>query len=210
LIPGLIDALSENLKLQKENPEIAVVTDINRKIAARKAVSSEANTTIASVLNNLVTPKGKEFFPWTDFSNGKCHLMIAFSFPMIRTVALQKTVTQIEHDRFLALDCFKLFKSYKQASEAVAMNCTDYMYAIDLGEDVEGSARIISKVLQDVYEVDRFTEIEYFTVSSKNMEKLEKERDKASGRDKQNLYSKTIYWILAVIGFIIYLLYQLS
>jgi hypothetical protein len=210
--PGLIDALDENIRLQKEKPGIPVVTDINRKVDAKEAYHKGINTTIVSVFSDIYTSDGKPFFPEADFSNGKCHLMIGLSFEVQPDFAaiLNKLLGTKEHEKFIQLDCLDLFERYQVKGEGDKRYFTYYQYAIDFGEDVEGAARIISKVLREVYDVNKFTELAFFTASNENIDELEKQRDKVSGKDKQNSYVKLIYWIAGIIGFIIWLLYQLG
>ena len=78
VLPGLIEKLTENLEIQKEDPNASVVTDVLRKVSFAKATIG-GRSMLASVLNGLVTHDNKIFFPET-INDGKLHLMVAFYF----------------------------------------------------------------------------------------------------------------------------------
>ncbi|MDR1181493.1 MAG: hypothetical protein LBL13_05915 [Bacteroidales bacterium] len=169
VLPGLIEELEENLRLQRENSSISVVTDINREISTGQAILGN-RTTIASVLSSLQTSDGKVFFPEAD--DGRPHLMIAFMFDSESGGIVVKN----EQKRFENLDCIDLFTRHKKVTNMI-YNLGIFEYAIDFGEDVEGAARIISTVLRKVFKVNNSTELQYYTVCGDNLKEIEKKRD---------------------------------
>jgi len=107
------------------------------------------------------------------------------------------------HKRFKKLDIFNLFTpmKYKTGSIYGFKYCE---YAIDFGTDTEGAARILSKVLHDVYDVAYHdTELEFITLHGRG-EELDKSR-------KQNKpwYERYIWWIGLGAGLLIWILINL-
>ena len=142
--PGLAAELKKNLRLQEENPEECVVTDLYAKIG------DDVNA--CGILRT-------GYCCWQDdqdieLGNGSDGLIVIKSFD--RYVDLNGTEDfNKEMDdrlsRFKQLDCFELFTSHTCTSvDEYGYKRYFREYAIDFGKDAEGAARLISEILQKV------------------------------------------------------------
>lgn len=141
IFPGLIEELRRNLKLQEENPNIGVATDLFK-------VKDNGECECINIMNG---------FSWGDntvspeFNVGKKQFCIAMNFSTLTDVDSYKEYND-KQDAYLAkfrlLDSFPLFTPH---------NCTfvdewgksryGREYAINFGTDVEGAARLVSEIL---------------------------------------------------------------
>ena len=181
VLPGLINALQENFIIQKENRNALVVTDINKKISTIEAILGH-KTTLAYVVSNLQKSNKKSFF--TEADDGQPHLMVAFDFLGNDSVQVKK------YKKFKNLDCFNLFTNKRNT------------YIIDFGRDIEGAARILSKVLREVFNVGNGENLEYFTTFGNDTKEIEKKR-----KQKKSWYER-YSWLIAIAFFVLALIWR--
>ncbi len=156
VFPGLVEELRQNFKLQEKHPMDFVCTDI--------VLEDKKNNTFytLSVLRTgrTVWYDGKKFD-----SFGKTQGFI-IGFKLRKDV----DVDQKQHERFKELDCYPLF-TYR---EVISDHLDEYM--LDFGEDAEGAARLISDIIQKVYLVPLFENLEMHTgVGVVNVERMRKQ-----------------------------------
>jgi hypothetical protein len=191
VLPGLLDALKQNLGIQEENPSLMVVTDVFKEVSMAQ-MSIGKKSVLASVIKYLATHDGKIFFRDIDVNDGKQHLMVAFGFDR------ELFVDRQAHDRFKKLGSYELFTCRKSGNI--------YEYAIDFGEDAEGAARILSEALHTVHKIPYGTQLNYKTYFG-NSDNIEQERD-----DTKPWYEKYKWWLITgvlVIGWLIKILSDL-
>ena len=143
VFPGLVEELKRNLKLQSENLNVVVVTDMLKETAT-------GNKSCISIISSLLwadDTKSPEF----DRSEGKKQLCISIGFDTYTDVANHKEFND-EMDaqlaRFRQLDSFPLFTAHNCTYEdEYGSSCYGREYAINFGEDAEGAARLVSEIL---------------------------------------------------------------
>jgi hypothetical protein len=127
---GLVGALKRNLDLQKaSNYTVDVGTDIYLD-----------SRCIAFIMNDIPL-----LFP-TKSRDGKPHLMVLFMFFPDTEGGDELCVR-----KFRNLDIYELFIENIQFNDGVK----GYDYAIDFGGDAEGAARLLSRVIHDLYLMKR-------------------------------------------------------
>ena len=193
VLPGLISELQKNLDLQAQNPNAPVVTDIFKKVTALEAGFGRRSV-IAEVHKNVADEKGNPFFPDADFSNGQQHLMVCFLFDSL-------LIDKKRYDKFKKLDIYHLF-THRTFSGSAAFEKI-HSYTIDFGNDAEGAARLLSRVLHEVYDIGYNEQLEYNTYSG-SADSIEAKRDEA-----KPWYERYIYWIAGVITVVIILISNL-
>lgn len=176
ILPGLIKALQENIRLQKENNKLAVATDIYGEYFTKE------DYCFASVVssNHLKFRSGKKAFPYTKEGIG-----VVFCFEIKSFKWLEKDdVNVIEskrikntHEKFKNLEIFNLFTSYTTSEKVLADEDKYYEYAIDFGEDAEGAARLLSDVLNQVYDIPIEGHLDYITNVGDDIENSRFEHD---------------------------------
>jgi hypothetical protein len=140
VFPGLVEELKRNLKLQSENPKVAVATDLNKKVDNR--YESLCIMSGLSWQDGTVSP---------EFDGSKKGLCIANNFSTYMDVANNKEFND-EMDaqlaRFRQLDSFPLFTAHICTYEDnYGYSRYGRVYAINFGEDAEGAARLVSEIL---------------------------------------------------------------
>lgn len=192
---GLIEALTENVELQKQFRNEMVVTDISKKISVKEVLTKNKSSSLASILSALATQDGKGiYFPDADYE--KPHLMVAFGFNEQTSIADKQF-----HKRFKKLDVFNLFtcKEYNLNGNLIGLRY--YEYAIDFGEDAEGAARLLSKILYEVYEIEyNDRDLEIITFHGENGKKLEKERLNNKAWYEKHLWTIIIGIIMLIVS----------
>lgn len=206
--PGLIEALTMNIQLQNSSNNVA--TDIVGPINGRKS------DYVACVLKS----GNAAFMDGTKISSKSIKgLCVVFSFCFYTDPIGHKNYNKISEEnyiRFGALDCFPLFKEHSctinsgqiRSGISEEQNVTEYF--IDFGEDAEGAARMLSRILQEVYGLDIENKIEYYTnqgiAINNHRENLARrfyaERHPKYTPQKRFQYSKKD-WIVWVVGIII-------
>ena len=190
MLPGLLNALQQNIGIQKENPNLMVVTDVYKEVSLGQKYIGKSSV-LASVLKHLATQDGKQFFPEIDINDGEQHLMVAFVFDRHGGIAQTQA-----HDRFKKLKSFELFTCRKKGSV--------YEYAIDFGEDAEGAARILSEAIHAVHKINYGTQLDYKTYFG-DTDTVERER-----KDDKPWYEKHWGWLVAGVFVIIWLIRMLA
>lgn len=197
--PGLAAELKRNLKLQKENPNVFVATDLCSK---REDGSGET----LSILNtgNCNWADGHEI----NISNYKNGLIIDMSFDTLvdgngNDDWSKKQMKNLE--AFKKLDSFPLFTGHTCNYTAYGQERYCREYAIDFGNDAEGAARLISEILQKVYGWTINTNFDMYTeVGSDNVQKARDNWDKAHGFEVDS-DSSLIWWIIGgLIGWFLF------
>lgn len=158
VLPGLIENLQENLQLQKSNPSgTNVQTDIYGGDIAIHVFSPASKTWTWS--------DGMEI---DEFSSTDEGLIITFTFfdyrtnlgirplPYRKKLSIQDQYKQ----NFKNLELHSLFLQHESRMKedlgwGAAMNVTYTEYAIDFGQDAEGAARLISRILLKVYGISK-------------------------------------------------------
>lgn len=155
-LPGLIDALKENIRLQKEHPDEMVTTDITDPF--------DDDETICSVL------KSSEY----ENSNGEIvfkdakplSIAVAFSFAQCLEDGYEdfNEKEREYHDAFTKLPCSQLFqREIEFYKDDDGDRRKDYSYSIDFGGDVEGAARLISEIAVKVFGCEPYRALDYYT-----------------------------------------------
>lgn len=153
---GLQEALEENLKMQASTSE-PVTTDIYAELDYNEGKRG----CICSVM-----PSGMSKLDYLDGKNRRTGrgLSVSFYFETIadvvfsnspQTVQKVKDTNEAEEERrkrFLALECAPLFKSRMKYISKLSAKVKVTEYYMDFGEDAVGAARIISRVIRDIYE----------------------------------------------------------
>lgn len=142
--PGLAAELKKNLRLQEENPEECVVTDLYAKIGDTFECSGILRT------GDCCWHDGQDI----ELGNGSDGLIVTESFNRYVDSNGNEDYNKEMDDRlsrFKQLDCFELFTSHTCASVDEYGDKRYFReYAIDFGNDAEGAARLISEILQKV------------------------------------------------------------
>lgn len=156
---GLVGALKRNLDLQKSvNHSISVITDIAME-------ENGGIKPICSVIMCAVSQNDQLFFPLTsndEGTDGKDHLMIVFSY-----MPNDISGDELKLRKFRNLDIYELFTENICVVDGVKF----YEYAIDFGEDADGAARLISRVLHEIDSLSYETRLDYYTNSGDDIEK---------------------------------------
>lgn len=158
-LPGLIDALKENIRLQKEHPDELVATDVvNPFDDDVHAVNSICKVIMSSVItedDEFVFPDAKPF-----------SIAVSFVFAQYTDDLFPEfNKTEREQlDAFTKLPCSQLFKKKIcfEADENGNMQ-RKYLYKIDFGGDAEGAARLISEIAVKVYGCEPHRALDYYT-----------------------------------------------
>ena len=161
-LPGLIDALKENIRLQKEHPDKAVVTDIANPFDE----DSDARVNyICSVLKSLGYGNEKGELVFKDAK--PLSLAVGFNFPQYtdKNFAPEFNKTNREQlDTFTKLSSSQLFKKeIRFGDDGFGYPQKKYIYSIDFGGDVEGAARLISEIAVKVYGCEPCRALDYYT-----------------------------------------------
>lgn len=139
VFPGLIEELRRNLKLQEENPNIAVSTDLYIKINGYQDA--------ISILNGLRWHDGtiSPGFDGTD----KQQLCISFGFDTYSNVdGDYNNKMDAQLAKFRQLDSFPLFTPHNGAyTDRQGYSRYGREYAINFSRDAEGAARLVSEIL---------------------------------------------------------------
>jgi hypothetical protein len=194
IFKGLTGALKRNLDLQKAtNYELSVVTDIFRN----------NNEGVCSILKALELPDGQSFFP-DKLADGKGHLMVAFGF-MPDNISGDELLLR----KFRNLDIYELFTEVICFDE---YNRKNYEYAIDFDLDVEGAARLTSKVLHEVYSIPYEEILECHTNSGNEIEKDRAimngeswNQEGETNQGEENTWAWWVYVFVLGIGLLIFL-----
>ena len=139
--PGLAAELKKNLRLQEENPEKGVVTDLFAKI---------------DNIPDSISIMRPGYCLWLDeqpinLGNGSDGLIVSICFERLADFCGDEDFNKEMDDqlnRFKQLDCFELFASHSAYDSVDKIYRREY--AIDFGNDAEGAARLISEILQKV------------------------------------------------------------
>ncbi len=184
VFPGLIQHLQQNLKMQ-ENTNESVATDIYRQLGKYERGS---NGYVMSILRtgNCIWQDGQSIA----LGEGNQGFCVTIRFDTYRngftsdenSFNLQKNE---EMARFEELDSFPLFTPHTSYDDVWLR----HEYAIDFGKDVEGAARLISEVMQRVFQIPLTEEIE---ISTNQGNAIEVARDQA--HKKRYIPSKEEKW----------------
>lgn len=209
VFPGLIENLQKNLQLQADNPE---GTDVQTDICG------------GDVFISVFSPAGK-IWTWEDgteidFTSTNRGLLIILTFYDVYqeifgrqrpSTYKSKLMQQDSYKRnFKNLEIFPLFQSHEYVTEIEfaggSFTKTSISYAIDFGQDAEGAARLISRILLKVYGVSRQNNNIQITTNAgaSNIEKAAKENESIyTGIDKDFDRDMNIGSILSIIIIII-------
>ena len=199
VFPGLIQHLQQNIKMQDFSDE-CVATDIYRQLGKKEWYS---NGWVMSVLRT-----GK--CTWQDgqsiaLGEGNQGLCVAFEFDTYRNCNSSYENSYNLHmsdklNRFEELDSFPLFTPHTSCDG----NLTRREYAIDFGKDVEGAARLISEVMQRVFQIPLSENVQILTnqgnaIDNARNQAIENRNPTPSKDDKWDYLD----YVLRVVGIII-------
>lgn len=163
---GLSKALKDNLQLSKQNPNDPVATDVYGKYLA----TEDYNFVSVIPSDRLIFQNGRTVFP-----ESKSGLGVIFSFTINNLkedglggydkifVEEDKRIKKA-HENFRKLEIFELFSSNVSKVNNGFIGKSDcYEYAIDFGKDADGAARLISDVLNNIFDVSYDATLKYTT-----------------------------------------------
>ncbi len=207
VFPGLIEELNRNLKLQEENPGVAVGTDLLKMV----------NTDYTSSINIMSGLEWQDDTVSPEFDGSdKKQLCIALNFDTYTDVSepAKKEVNQrmdAELAKFRQLDSFPLFTAHNCSYTNDDGSHYGREYAINFGEDAEGAARLISEILIKVRGWSPTDTYDMFTNVGYNVERARNAWYEAHGLVDTNLGLADIVYeykeiILAIIFVIVLLI----
>jgi len=158
--PGIKNALELNLGLQKSNPFEGVVTDI---------FSKDGNDLVS--LFCIIRSGYAKFMDGTIIpSNTEKGLCVIISFDYYTDNRSSEFVNwnqkeEGQHKKFKSLDIFSLFAEHIcfHRENGDGDEQKSYEYFIDFGEDAVGAARLISKIMSEVFDLPLNAQIECYT-----------------------------------------------
>lgn len=154
-LPGLLDALEENLRLQYEHPKSMVATFVIDPFHETRSIVNS----VCSVLSS------DKLFSLHKRVSGRLAVSLGFS-QVVGNVAGYESYNlekQKHHDAFTKLPSCQLFRRKIEFSEIDGHKYKNYTYDIDFGGDAEGAARIISEVAIKVFGCSPERPLEYHT-----------------------------------------------
>ena len=196
VFPGLAEELRRNLRLQKENQDEPVVTDIDREFGK---VENPEDSYLSCVLRT-------GYAAWQDDSlidsYGKTEgLIIVFSFPYhLNNKDEDDYVEQTRHLRFKELDSFQLFTE-RILNYNLDEDYTLHQYALDFGSDADGAARLISEIIQKVYLVPLSERITVQTGVGDDIDNIRKQEEMRKGINSTD--GEWPWWYYVVGGLIL-------
>lgn len=204
VFPGLIQNLQQNLRMQESSNE-SVITDIFREIGKQEENSN------GHVLSGVRTGR----CTWSDgqdirIAKGNKGLQVGLVFQWVLENNDNEKVIKFNHlteehlSQFEKLESFPLFTPHTSYGKTFGMKTKSCDYAIDFGQDVEGAARLISEIMQKVYQIPYTEKIDIFTNSGKfNVDKARKEACKARGADFDGGIPQWVWWVGGIILWLI-------
>lgn len=218
VIPGLIEQLKQNLRMQ-ENSDEYVATDIYHEIGKNP---EDCHILSIDGSKSAVWEYDDDENASTIFSGvdkGLC-IKLVFDFyddESLGTNREDNIKLKEKLERFEQLESYKLFVTH--ITTDIEFEGRGYakskQYAIDFGSDVEGAARLISEIVQKVYQIPTNERLEMFTNQGYNIADAQFKYFKASGiqihtDDANNSNSSDEdgipNWVWAVGGIILFLL----
>lgn len=201
--PGLINALKQNLQLQKSTKENIVTTDIVGPVTHNDAGRDYIGCVLRN--GNISYHDGS---PVPSKSNNGICISFCFDPYLDNNYEKYNTIQDERRKRFKTLDCYPLFMEHICFhTDYLGYKRKDYEYFIDFGEDAEGAARLISKVWKEVYEIPLNANVEYYTnAGGDNVVKARKAIE--AERDGENDTSQIPWWGWAIGAFILFKLIQ--
>lgn len=177
VFPGLVQELKRNLKLQEENPNIVVATDLLKEKA-------NGDCECVNIMDGIRWEDGTVF---PEFDGSKRGLCIALGFDTYTDVASYKYKEYNDRKdaqlaKFRQLDSFPLFTSHNYAFVDEG-GCSRFrrLYAINFGEDAEGAARLVSEILIKVKDWSPTEPYDMFTNVGDNIDRARNAWDEAHG-----------------------------
>lgn len=197
VLPGLIKHLEQNLTLQK-NSEDCVATDISWK-------TDDTSLECMSVMRQGWTAwQDNTDICITDQTQG---LLVLIGFDQYIDPGYDdiNNRTMIAEEKFKKLPSFNLFTPHRcfyESDDGSKIKASEY--AIYFGNDVEGAARIVSELLEKVYDVNlNDNSIEIYTNSGDNIYKSRKELEDNFLKEEDSTFSifglKWYWWVLLVV-----------
>lgn len=166
-LPGLIDALKENIRLQKEHPGEPVATDIVNPFDDDGAIVNYLCNVAAAT--EVLNYKGEKAFK----DAKPLSLSVAFLFSQYTNLdevidpdGIGLNFNKIQRERlddFTKLPCSQLFKREIEFVDDGEGKLKVYEYRIDFGGDAEGAARLISEIAVKVFGCEPHRALDYYT-----------------------------------------------
>lgn len=160
-LPGLIDALKENIRLQKEYPDETVATDIVNPFNDDGAIVNYLCFVMKS--SRMENIKGEHIFK----DAKPLSIAVGFAFSQYTDKDYAPEFNKIRRER---LDAFTKLPSSQLFKKEIGFGDDNdgyqqkvYSYCIDFGEDVEGAARLISEIAVKVYGCEPYRALDYYT-----------------------------------------------
>lgn len=177
-LPGLIDALKENIRLQKEYPDESVVTDIANPFDDSDSLVNWLCSVLKS--SSFGNDKGERIFK----DAKPLSIAVGFTFSQYTDKNFAPEFNKIQRERldaFTKLPSSQLFKKeICFGGDAFGRQQKDYKYNIDFGGDVEGAARLISEIAVKVFGCEPDRALDYYTNRG---EAIEENRALLEGRE---------------------------
>ena len=196
VFPGLVEELKRNLKLQSENPKVAVSTDLLKKFDNRRE--------LLCIMNGLIWKDGTVSPEFDGSKKGLC-IVLGFDTYMDFTDDPAFKNYNDEQDaqlaKFRQLDSFPLFTAHNCTCKD-GYGCSLYgrSYAINFGEDAEGAARLVSEILIKVNGWSPTEPYDMFTnVGDNNIYRARDEWDAAHGFGTVSNFESTDSGCLGII-----------
>lgn len=175
VFPGLIQHLQQNLRMQ--GTSTLVGTDVFRELGKQE---KNSNGYVLSVIQtNICMWYDNQYFKKTGSNKG---LSILLSF---ETILNDNDFQEFNFEedarlsRFEQLESFSLFVPHTCYAKNQGLKRRFRQYAIDFGQDAEGAARLISEIIQKVYQIPLAEKIEILTNEGSAFEKARNEAAKA-------------------------------
>lgn len=200
----LIDNLKKNLQLQYDNPD---GTEVKTNICG-----GQVDISVFSPANKVWTWADKtEIEEFNSIDRGLIITLTFFDYRTLlgtRPLQYQKKLNiQDQYQRnFKNLELHSLFTAHESRMSDMGYNITYTEYAIDFGQDAEGAAKLISRILTKVYGISmNDTNIRITTnAGEENIIKAEEEiRSAYTGVDKDFERYETWGGIIAIIVLIL-------
>ena len=209
VFPGLIGELKRNLKLQNENPDELVSTDLFRQ-------ESNGDWNSINIMKGLIWNDGSQSPEFNGCENGLCIVVVFGTYTDVSSYKDYNEKINTQLARFRHLDSFPLFTPHNCTyTDGEGKSRYAREFAINFGQDVEGSARLVSEILVKVMgwspsdPFDMFTNVGIEDIDQAREEWIEAHSfedvsdedsdDHSSNEDEKDEFDIPRYWYLIAV-----------
>ena len=199
VFPGLIQHLQQNLRMQ--GPSTLVGTDVFRELGKQEEKSD--GYVLAVIQTNICIWHDGQYFKKTGSNKGLCIILRFVTALNVNDEEDTLKFNQKEDaklSRFERLESFPLFVPHTCYADEIGQKWRIREYAIDFGQDAEGAARLVSEILQKVYQIPLAEKIEILTNEGAAVEKARNEAAKARGVNSDGI-PQWVWWVGGIILF---------